>query len=94
MRIDTYLYRIRLARTRGRVQRLLDDGLIRVDGRRITKHSAEVHEGSTLTLPMHGEIRVIRIAVLPPRRGPAAEARTCYEELGKTANDSQQANQR
>jgi ribosome-associated heat shock protein Hsp15 len=27
-------------------------------------------------------VRVLRILALPERRGPAAEARTCYEEIG------------
>ena len=32
-------------------------------------------------LPLHGEVRVLRVLCLPERRGPAPEARTCYEEL-------------
>ena len=94
MRIDTFLTRIRLARTRGRVQHIVDEGLIRMDGRRVEKPSVDVREGSVLTLPMHGQIRVIRVLALPTRRGPPAEARACYEELGQTANDSHQADGR
>ena len=94
MRIDTFLTRIRLARTRGRVQHVIDEGLIRLNRRRVEKHGVDVRPGDTITLPMHGTVRVIRVVQLPTRRGPPAEARACYEELSQTANDSHQADQR
>jgi ribosome-associated heat shock protein Hsp15 len=40
-----------------------------------------VRVGSTIALPLHDTERVLRVLSLPARRGPAAEARTCYEEL-------------
>ncbi|MBB3764704.1 S4 domain-containing protein [Sphingomicrobium lutaoense] len=91
MRLDTFLYRVRYARTRGRVQHLLAEGKVRIDGRRAEKPGLAVREGMVLTLPFHGSVRVLRILSLPERRGPASEARGCYEELGKDANDSHQA---
>jgi ribosome-associated heat shock protein Hsp15 len=33
-------------------------------------------------LPLHGQVRVFRVLRLPERRGPASEARLCYQELG------------
>ena len=33
-------------------------------------------------LPLRGEVRILRLVNLPTRRGPAPEARACYEELG------------
>ena len=37
--------------------------------------------GSIVALPLRGEVRVLRVLALPARRGPASEARACYEEL-------------
>lgn len=91
MRIDTFLYRIRLARSRARVQAMVAEGMVRVDGRRVVRPHIKVGEGMVLTLPFHGSVRVLRILSLPPRRGPADEARGCYEDLVQTANDSHQA---
>ena len=82
MRIDRFLHWIRLVKSRTLAQALIETGHVRVDGKRIEKPSDSVRAGSVIALPLHGRTRVIRVLSLPPRRGPAAEARTCYEELG------------
>ncbi|HET9356153.1 MAG TPA: RNA-binding S4 domain-containing protein [Sphingomicrobium sp.] len=81
MRIDRFLFFIRLARSRTLAQAIIADGRVRIDGRRVLKPSDEVRAGSTVTLPLLGEVRVIRVVALPVRRGPASEARTCYEVI-------------
>ena len=50
--------------------------------KRVAKASEDVRVGSVIALPLRGDVRVLRIVSLPLRRGPAAEARACYEELG------------
>lgn len=82
MRIDRYLHCIRLVKSRTLAQGLIDTGHIRIDGRRVEKSSEPVRAGSTIALPLHGKVRVLRVLSLPERRGPAAEARLCYRELG------------
>lgn len=82
MRIDRYLHCIRLVKSRTLAQALVETGHIRIDGRRAVKASDVVRVGSVIALPLHGRTRVVRVLSLPSRRGPAAEARTCYEELG------------
>lgn len=90
MRLDLFLTRIRLARTRGGVQRLLDDIPVRLDGRRVTKPATPVRVGQVLTLPVHGAVKVFEILSLPARRGPAPEARSHIRELVENANHSHQ----
>jgi len=82
LRIDRFLFFIRFAKSRTLAQALVDEGHIRIDGKRAAKPSEEVRAGSIVALPLRGQTRVIRVLVLPSRRGPAAEARACYEELG------------
>ena len=82
MRIDRYLHCIRLVKSRTLAQAVIGAGYVRIDGRRAEKPSEEVRVGSTIALPLHGRVRVLRVLCLPERRGPAAEARTCYQELG------------
>ncbi|WP_037498843.1 RNA-binding S4 domain-containing protein [Sphingomonas jaspsi] len=89
MRLDRYLFFVRLLKSRTQAQALIDTGRVRIDGRHVVKCSEEIRTGSTVTLPLHGHVRVIRVTALPARRGPAAEARLHYEELA--ANVSQQA---
>ena len=81
MRIDRFLFFIRLAKSRSLAQALVATGHIRVDGRRVEKASEDVRIGSIIALPLRGQVRVLRVVGLPARRGPAPEARACYEEL-------------
>ena len=93
MRLDRYLFFIRLVKSRTLAQALIEQGHVRVDGRRVAKTSEEVRTGSVIALPLHGRVRVLRVNALPSRRGPASEARSCYEEVGQatdSANVSQQ----
>ena len=82
MRIDRYLHCIRLVKSRTLAQSVIEEGHVRLDGHRVLKASEEVRVGSTIALPLRGEVRVLRVLALPARRGPAPEARACYEELG------------
>lgn len=85
MRIDRYLHCIRLVKSRTLAQGLVETGHIRIDGKRVEKPSEPVRVGSTIALPLRGQVRVLRVLSLPARRGPAAQARGCYEELGVDA---------
>jgi ribosome-associated heat shock protein Hsp15 len=82
LRIDRYLHCIRLVKSRTLAQRLIDSGHLRIDGKRVAKPSEPVRVGSTIAFPLHERVRVLRVVDLPVRRGPPAEARACYEELG------------
>jgi ribosome-associated heat shock protein Hsp15 len=82
VRIDRYLFFIRLAKSRTLAQTIVDEGYVRIDGRRVEKPSEEVRVGSVVALPLHDRVRILRVLCLPGRRGPPAEARACYEELG------------
>lgn len=82
MRIDRYLHCIRLAKSRTLAQAIVEQGHIRIDGRRAVKASEEVRVGSVIALPLNGRVRIVKVLAIPARRGPAGEARECYEELG------------
>jgi len=82
MRIDRFLFFIRLLKSRTQAQAVIETGHVRIDGKRVEKSSEEVRAGSIVALPLHDRVRVVRVLSLPNRRGPAPEARACYEELG------------
>ncbi|MDO7834852.1 RNA-binding S4 domain-containing protein [Sphingobium sp. HBC34] len=81
LRIDKYLWFARLAKSRSAAQKLAEDGHIRLNGRRIDRAHAPVRAGDLITFPHGAHVRVVRVAALPARRGPAVEAEGCYEEL-------------
>ena len=82
MRVDRFLFFIRVLKSRTQAQGLIDEGHVRIDGKRVEKHSEEVRAGSIIAFPLHDRVRILRVLELPTRRGPASEARACYEELG------------
>jgi ribosome-associated heat shock protein Hsp15 len=82
VRIDRYLHCIRLVKSRTVAQAVIETGYVRIDGKRVEKPSGDVRIGSIIALPLHEKVRVLRVLCLPERRGPASEARACYEELG------------
>lgn len=85
IRLDKLIWYLRFARSRSVAQAMVAAGHIRLDGRRITRASAAVHAGATLVLPVGEQIEVIRLLVLPQRRGPASEAQACYTRLDSIA---------
>jgi len=87
LRIDRYLHCIRLVKSRTLARSLIEEGHVRLDGRRVVKPSEPVRPGQVIALPMSGAVRVLRVRALPQRRGPPTEAREHYEELGAPAGD-------
>jgi len=83
VRIDRFLFMIRLIKSRTQAQELLAQGRTRIDGRRVEKPSDEVRPGSVVALPLRGKVRVLRVLALPARRGPAPEAQACYQEIAE-----------
>ena len=81
MRIDRYLHCIRLTKSRSLAQAIIDQGHLRLDGKRVLKASEPVHVGSIIAFPLRGDVRVLKVVALPARRGPADEAHCAYEEI-------------
>jgi ribosome-associated heat shock protein Hsp15 len=84
LRLDKFLWFVRLAKTRSAAQALAATGHLRLDGRRVERAHACVRVGSVLSLPHGNGARVVRVEALPVRRGPAPEARACYEVVGES----------
>jgi len=82
VRIDRYLHCIRLVKSRTLAQAVIETGHVRIDGRRVAKASEDVRVGAIVALSLRDRVRVLKVLALPQRRGPADEARACYEELG------------
>ena len=86
MRLDLLLVRLRFAKSRSIAQRWIGAGHFRINGTRVEKADAPVAVGSVLTMPVApGPVapgaRLIVICALPDRRGPPAEARSCYRDF-------------
>ena len=80
LRLDKWLYHARFFRSRSIAAAAVEGG-IRVNGTRVTKPARTVSPGDTLTFAQARRIRVVRIASLGHRRGPATEAQALYDDL-------------
>jgi len=81
MRIDKLLWFLRLAKTRSLAQALVEQGHIRLNGRRIERAHQTTRVGDILVLPLPRGVQVIELLALPTRRGPSPEALACYRVL-------------
>ena len=88
MRLDRYLFFIRLVKSRTLAQALIEAGHVRIDGKRVIKTAEEVRAGQVIALPLRGKVHILRVTALPIRRGPPSEARACYEEIGEAAHSA------
>ena len=82
LRLDKFLWFARIVKTRALAQQVAEEGRLRIGGRVIDRAHCPVRVGDVLSFPLRGQVRVIRVDALPSRRGPPAEARLIYSELG------------
>lgn len=81
LRLDKWLWQARFFKTRAGAAKLCAAAVIRTGGQKVTKPAHKVRQGDVLAFPLGAQVRVIRVLALGCRRGPAAEARSLYEDL-------------
>jgi ribosome-associated heat shock protein Hsp15 len=79
-RLDKWLWHARFVKSRNLAAKLIEEGAVRINRRRVSKASVCVKCGDVLTATIHGQVRVIEILSIAPRRGPPDEARALYRE--------------
>ncbi|UAK24807.1 RNA-binding S4 domain-containing protein [Sphingomonas nostoxanthinifaciens] len=81
MRLDKYLWFVRIVKSRALAQQIAEAGHLRIDGRAVDRAHAEVRVGNVLSFALDDKVRIVRVETMPHRRGPTAEARACYTDL-------------
>jgi ribosome-associated heat shock protein Hsp15 len=79
LRIDKLLFFLRFAKSRTLAQNWAEAGHIRVNGRRVEKASLSISTGDVITLPIGEAVVMLKLISIPTRRGPANEAKLCYQ---------------
>jgi ribosome-associated heat shock protein Hsp15 len=75
-------------RARSDCAELVVQGSVRINRQPTSKPHARLRVGDVLTVPVHGTVRVLRVAGLAQRRGPAAEARLLYMDVSDVPSTS------
>jgi ribosome-associated heat shock protein Hsp15 len=83
-RLDKWLWCARMMRQRSDCADLVAQGFIRINRQPTVKAHARLRIGDVLTIPIRGDVRVLRVLALSPRRGPAAEAALLYEDVSES----------
>lgn len=77
-RLDKWLWHARFFKTRSLASKVVGGGKVRINGQHATKASASVSVGDVLTFVQGRQVRVIEVAAMGARRGPASEAQGLY----------------
>jgi ribosome-associated heat shock protein Hsp15 len=83
LRLDKWLWFARFVKSRTLAAKLVGDGFVRVNGRRVDNPAKGVAVGDVITVAVARTTAVVRVEALGERRGPAPEARRLYSELGR-----------
>ncbi len=86
-RLDKWLWCARFLKARADCARLVQAGLVRLNRQATDKPHARLRPGDVLTIPLRGDVVVVRVLSLAMRRGPAMEARLLYETVGAEGSD-------
>ncbi len=78
-RIDRWLWCARFHRSRSLAAAAVSGGKVHVNGER-AKPARDIAVGDRLDITLGSDACTVIVLSLPSRRGPAAEARVCYEE--------------
>jgi len=79
LRLDRWLWFTRFYKTRSAASAAVQGGHVRLNGER-ARGSAKVGIGDRIRLVRNQLIYEMTVEGIPERRGPAAEARTCFRE--------------
>ena len=80
-RLDKWLWCARFLKARSDCARLIEGGLVRINRQPTDKPHARLRPGDVVTLPLRGDVLVVRVLALALRRGPAPEARALYQTI-------------
>ncbi|MEM7299574.1 MAG: RNA-binding S4 domain-containing protein [Pseudomonadota bacterium] len=81
IRIDKWIWFARIVKSRSKAKSLIEGGKLRVNSNKIASASHAVRTGDVLTITLERSVKVLKVAELGSRRGPAPEAQALYEDL-------------
>jgi ribosome-associated heat shock protein Hsp15 len=83
LRIDKWLWCARFFKSRSLAAEAVGGGKVHVNRQRV-KASRTVRAGDVLDITVGYEVHTVEVKAIPARRGPAPEARLCYEETAES----------
>ena len=81
IRLDQYLYYIRLFKSRNLASKFISSNRLRVSGQVTQKPHRLVSIGDVLTLLVNDKLKILEVINIPNRRGPYLESLNFYKDL-------------
>ncbi len=81
LRLDTYLYYIRIFKSRSIATKFVLTNRLRISGQATQKPHKLISTGDVLTMTINDNIKILKVLDIPIRRGPYSEALNFYEDI-------------
>ena len=81
IRLDQYLYYIRLFKSRNLASKFIITNRLRISGQVTQKPHRLLSTGDVLTLSLNDKLKIIEVINIPNRRGPYLESLNFYKDL-------------
>ena len=81
LRLDIYLYYIRIFKSRSLATKFILTNRLRVSGQVMQKPHKMISIGDVLTITINDNIKILKVLDIPNRRGPYSESLNFYEDI-------------
>ena len=86
LRLDTYLYYIRIFKSRSIATKFVLTNRLRISGQVTQKPHRMISIGDVLTMTINDNIKILKVLDIPNRRGPYSESLNFYEDITPIKN--------
>ena len=94
LRLDTYLYYIRIFKSRSIATKFVLTNRLRISGQVTQKPHRMISIGDVLTMMINDNIKILKVLDIPNRRGPYSESLSFYEDITPFENVKKQADEK
>ena len=81
IRLDLYLFYIRIFKSRNLATKFVISNRLRISGQVTQKPHKLISIGDVLSLPIQDYVKILKVVDIPKRRGPFSEALNYYEDI-------------
>ena len=81
LRLDIYLYYIRIFKSRSIATKFVSTNRLRISGQVTQKPHKMISVGDILTMTINDNIKILKVLDIPNRRGPYSESLNFYEDI-------------
>ena len=86
IRLDIYLYYIRIFKSRRLANKFVSLNRLRISGQVTQKAHKMISIGDVLTMTIKDNVKIFRVLDIPNRRGPYSESLNFYEDITPIEN--------